>query len=88
VNSYKWFFDEGSSVIEPYSNSRKGDYYIRGAKRDKDSKAKIPKVIKNKINLTRQSTLKYTYKGKEYELKTPVIKDEIDVVYMVNFFGR
>jgi predicted transcriptional regulator YdeE len=85
VNGYKWFFDEGNYTINPYS--KYDDRRIRGANQEKGYKERMPKVVNNKVNLTRQATFKYTYKGKEYELKTPVIKDEIDVVYMVNPFG-
>jgi hypothetical protein len=83
VNGYKWFTDDGNYAIDQYG---KKDTYIHGARRD--SKAKMPKVVNNKISLTRQVTFKYTYKGKEYELKTSVIKDELDVKYDKGIFSE
>jgi hypothetical protein len=80
VNGNKRFL-ERNTIINPYSKYNSNIYAFVA------DKAKMPKVVNNKISLTRQSTFKYTYKGKEYELKTPVIKDEIDVIYMVNPFG-
>jgi hypothetical protein len=76
VNGNKRFSTLGNYTINPYS---KYDNYIRSFIADK---AKMPKVVNNKVSLKRQATFKYTYKGKEYELKTPVIKDEIDVIYV------
>jgi hypothetical protein len=78
VNGYKWFADEGNYTIDQYG---KKDTYIRGANEEKGYKDRMPKVVNNKINFVRQATFKYTYKGKEYELKTSVIKDEIDIIY-------
>jgi hypothetical protein len=75
VNGNKRFIDAGNYTINPYSKFNDYIYSFKG------DKAKMPKVVNNKVNLTRQATFKYTYKGKEYELKTPVIKDEIDIIY-------
>ncbi|MDR1285378.1 MAG: hypothetical protein LBJ88_04170 [Campylobacteraceae bacterium] len=42
---------------------------------------KYPKIVNNKVSFTRQATVKYSYNGKTYELKSPKMKEEIDVKY-------
>jgi hypothetical protein len=46
-----------------------------------EEKEKYPKIINNHVKFNRQITIKYKYKDKEYELKTPVMNEEFDVVY-------
>jgi hypothetical protein len=42
---------------------------------------KFPKVVKNKVSFTRQVTIKYKLGDKTYELKSPKMKENIDVKY-------
>ncbi|MDR1285380.1 MAG: hypothetical protein LBJ88_04180 [Campylobacteraceae bacterium] len=41
----------------------------------------FPKVVNNKVSYTRQVTIKYSLDGDIYELKSPKMKEEIDVKY-------
>jgi len=40
-----------------------------------------PKIVNNKTSFKRQITVSYKYKGKMYELKTPVMNEEYEVEY-------
>jgi hypothetical protein len=50
---------------------------------------KFPKVVKNKVSFERQVTIKYRYRhiddGKTYELKSPKMKENIDVKPQKNY---
>ncbi|MDR1285118.1 MAG: hypothetical protein LBJ88_02835 [Campylobacteraceae bacterium] len=49
-----------------------------------DDESKNPKVVNNKVSFTRQVTIKYSYDGKTYELKSPKMKENIDIKYNDN----
>ncbi|MDR1285382.1 MAG: hypothetical protein LBJ88_04190 [Campylobacteraceae bacterium] len=42
---------------------------------------KRPKIVNNKVSYTRQVTIKYSLDGDIYELKSPKMKEDIDVKY-------
>jgi hypothetical protein len=46
-----------------------------------------PKIINNKVTFKRQITVSYKYKGKMYELKTPVMNEEYEVEYSDSTLG-
>jgi len=48
---------------------------------DLENRDRYPKIINNKTSFKRQITVSYKYKGKMYELKTPVMNEEYEVEY-------
>jgi hypothetical protein len=46
-----------------------------------EKKEQYPKIINNKTAFKRQITVSYKYKGKTYELKTPLMSEAYEVVY-------
>jgi hypothetical protein len=46
-----------------------------------------PKIVNNKTSFKRQFTIGYKYKGKMYELKTPVMNEEYEVEYSDDHLG-
>jgi hypothetical protein len=43
--------------------------------------SKYPKVVNNKLKLVKEYIITYSYKGKTYEFKLPVITQELDMTY-------
>jgi hypothetical protein len=85
--SFSWKTPEnpnGWGVIK--ANSEKdnfGMYFspktnIKGKKYDY---SKYPKIINNKLKLVMEYSITYSYKGKTYEFKLPVITQELDMTY-------
>jgi hypothetical protein len=48
---------------------------------DLENRDGYPKIVNNKTSFKRQITVSYKYKGKMYELKTPVMSEEYEVEY-------
>jgi hypothetical protein len=48
---------------------------------DLANKDRYPKIINNKTTFKRQITVSYKYKGKMYEIKTPMMSEEYEVEY-------
>jgi hypothetical protein len=87
ANGYK-----KSSENKRYPNTLQPDiktkFLIYGYVDTDGDRSKYPKIINNHVKFNRQITIKYKYKDKEYELKTPIIQEEYDVKYVdVGIFG-
>ena len=76
------------NFVDPYKDWQES--FIRFQPKSKPSElySKYPKVIDNKINLTRECLITYEYKGKKYDLKIPKTTQIIDVNYDYDVIGN
>jgi len=73
--------DDNIAVLKTKDKLGYGGYIFLDMFSPIDTFDKYPKIVNNKVSFTRQITVNYKYKGKMYELKTPVMNEEYDVEY-------
>ncbi|MDR1285545.1 MAG: ankyrin repeat domain-containing protein [Campylobacteraceae bacterium] len=64
-----------------YEKDGFGMSFTPRTKKNETDYAKYPKVVNNKLKLVMEYSITYSYKGKTYEFKLPVITQELDMTY-------